>query len=140
MSAGTTKTAAAKKAATKKAPAQKPAATKTPITIEQVLDRLSTASKEFVDEVEKQVRTLEDRVADLRDRGENTTEHWAELIEARVRAIRTDLDRVARRVTAVRVAPATKAPAKKPAATKAAATKPAATKAAAKKAPAKKPA
>ncbi len=65
MSATTKKTTATKKAAAKKAPAKKPAATKTPMTIEQVLDRLSTASKEFVDEVEEQLRRLEDRVADL---------------------------------------------------------------------------
>ena len=132
------KKAAAKKAATKKATTKRPATTNPAATIEQVLDRLSAASKGFVDEVEEQVRHLEDRVADLRDRGEHTAEHWVEVIETRARAIRTDLERMASRVASVGGPPAKKPAAKKPAAKKAAANKSAARKQTAKKAAAKK--
>jgi DNA-binding PadR family transcriptional regulator len=128
-----TKKTSAKNAA-RTTPAKRPTAKRTPTTIEQVLHRLSTASKEFVDEVEEQMRHLEDRVGELRERGEETAEHWVDVIEARVSEIRSDLEGLARRVRSPQASPAKRTAATKPSAKRV----PAAKRAAARKAPARK--
>ena len=109
----------------------------TPEVIEQLLDRLSTASERLAKAAEDQSRQIERRTKELLDQAEAATERLVKALDRELRAqiatVRRDLEQALTRSSGAKKTAAKKAPAKKTPAKKAPAKK-----APAKKAPAKK--